>query len=228
MKIKQTQDTLTIENSGVGSLVFGAIFFIIGAVMVFIFGSVLGSASGASVIFLVVGSVFGLMGIAKFLFASSLKVSMQKGAMTIVAKRRLFGGATTTKSFPTSDIQAVDVEIMYTSNPMDSNDLISGNRSEPQSALSLVFRDNSSMKIGSRMGKSGIFALFGGSGISGGTPFSKEADQIANFLGVKVTNKDSRNAVQDITQLTSQVPTQEGVITPPSSEENGTGRLNNQ
>lgn len=213
MKITQTQDTMSIEKNGAAGIILGVILGILGGGMIVLSRVKMQGFTGDPLLLLLVGIALAFGGALATIFASSMKVTMQKNGETTVTKHRLIGGKEASQSFPTTDITAVNLTVSY-------NRATSGSTNgmpQPQSALSLMLKNGSMLQVGSRSGRSGFSVNIGGIPVGGDLPLTKEAKTIADFLGVQLINTNPLTMVQDVLHMggSTTPPQQTSSIVPP-------------
>jgi uncharacterized membrane protein len=200
MKLTQINNQLEIKTSSVGVAVTGIVFIIVGILLaIFILNGFAKKENGEpeSPWVSLFGLVFVVIGYLLAWFAKNKKTVLQQGANTIVSVRRVLGGKTDEQSFPTANITAVQ---LYTY--MD-NTINSSSSPSRRSTLSLLLNNNDIVELGSA-GKNGF--TFNGMNMGNlirKAPLSKEANQVATFLGVPLQSSDVSSipgAVQSIKQ----------------------------
>lgn len=200
MKISQTNNQLEIKNSGLGSIILGVVFVVVGIIMtiVMLSGSATDengeSAPAWAVLF---GVVFAVVGCLVAWFAKSKKTVLQQGANTTVSAKRVLSGKTSEQTFPTANITAVQLHTYINNTGNDTS-----NRSR-RSTLSLLLNNNDVVELGSANSNGISLNGMNISNLIRKAPLSKEANQIASFLGVPLQNSDVSSitgAVQSIKQ----------------------------
>lgn len=197
MKIQTlSEDELEIKSSGVASLV-------IGIVMV-----PAGIAIGATPLFttaewwvsLIGLAVAGIGALIAFSASSTRNVLRRSGASTITEKR-LIGGKTKEASFDASQIVQVRLETHseYTADTSsESGSRSSQGRRQRVSSLLVVLKDATEITIASERESGGVSM----NGISlnsvSSAPLSKEAQQVADFLGVPLVTGLQDVSLQNI------------------------------
>lgn len=196
MKIIQTNDQMEIKSSGFGQLALGIILALggIGTAVV-----VLGGKK-APIWAALIGLGMVIIGILTALFAKNRKAILQLGGNVTVTDKRVIGGGVQQQSVPISSVVAVRLST-YLENTGNYND---GNRSTSRrSVLGLLLSDNDIIQLGSSGG--GGFTVNGlnVSSMIMKAPLSKEANQIAAFLGVPLQADDSSSIAGAVQSLKS-------------------------
>lgn len=202
MKITGTNDQMNVKVGGLGQLIIGLVFIVLGiALTVFILSGPKDSTTGkaAPTWLAIMGVAFALVGILVALTAKNLYITMQRGGDTTMFAKRLLGGKSQHQSFPTGNIKAVELST--------STQLTGGaNQAGPsrQSTLFLIMADNSRVTIAS--GSKGSSSINGLSlGFMQKAPLSNEANQIAQFLNVPVQSDGTGSLAQGIGDLVETV-----------------------
>jgi hypothetical protein len=176
---------LQINNSGITTLILGAVFAVIG-----VGGGIFAATnSGGQWWLLIVTGAFFLFGIVAIVFAKSTVVLLEKAGTSTITSKRLLGGSPNQQTFQTQQINAVVLSTVnqYTRETPTNNTATQEIQKTTSSTLSLHFLDNSSVVIAKKNRSSNTNV----GGISIGTmqsaPLQKEAQQVADFLGVPLS-----------------------------------------
>jgi hypothetical protein len=228
MKINQTNNQLEIKNSGVGMVFLGIVFIIVGVLLaIFILSGSATNENGesASPWVSLIGVVFAVIGCLLAWFAKSNKTVLQQGANTIVSAKRVLSGKAGEQSFPTANIAAVQLHTYLDNTPDNSSS------SSRRSTLSLLLNNNDVVELGSARSNGFTFNGMNLGNLIRKAPLSKEANQVATFLGVPLQSSDASSitgAVQSIKQAFGanqpgqQTPTTVSQSPPASSPAPGT------
>jgi hypothetical protein len=211
MKITQTDSQIELKNSGIGQAFLGLVFIVSGVGVSLITRSPDADGKKAPFWVLLIGIAVVIGGIAMIIFAKNRSVTIRKGGDTTVNTKRLIGGGPQQATIPTANIVAVRLSTYLDNNSVnDGNGGIgSSNQNSRRSTLSLVLNNNDLVELGSSgQGGLNINGLNVSSLISK-APLSKEADQVARFLGVPLQADDSSSiagAVKSLKTAFSQDP----------------------
>lgn len=194
MKVIQSGDQLELRSSGIGQLLIGIIFTVIGiGLTILLLTTPSDNGKKAPLWSVLIGLVFIIAGILAAIFAKNRSVVMRKGGDTTVTAKRLFGGAPQQQSVPTASIVAVRLSTYIDNTGNTSSNGSMGNpQNSRRSVLSLVLNNNDIIEAGSSGGKGG-FSINGlnVSSLIMKAPLSKEANETANFLGVPLQADDT-------------------------------------
>lgn len=204
MKIQTiSNDELQIKTSGATAILLGVIFLVVGVVVAVLVHSSSGKSSGNPLIGMAFGGVFAVVGLLLVLFASSERIVLRRGGTSTVEKKRLLGGKTVSQNFDTVTVQAVHLMTGFSAanvNPAGGGfyNNMNGNR---QSRLELLLNDGSVVHIADQTGSSSTINGINVTNLITKAPLSKEANQIADFLGVPLQNEDITNPMGAIKQV---------------------------
>jgi hypothetical protein len=209
MKVIQTDNQIELKSSGLGQALFGAILLVVGIVMaVALHGSTGDGGKPTPIWVTLMGVAFAIIGILVAVFAKNRSVLIQKGANTTVTAKRLLGGSPQQQSVPTANIVAVRLSTYIdnagnTGSMNRAGGISSGDpNNSRRSVLSLILNNNDIIEAGSSGSNSGFSV--NGLNISSlimKAPLSKEANQVASFLGVPLQADDTSSiagAVQSV------------------------------
>lgn len=192
MKITQTDTQIALKTSGIGQLLFGLILIIGGiALAVFLPGSTDDAGKKAPAWTIIIGIAMVLGGIAAVLFSKNRSVTIVKGGDTTIASKKILGGGPQAQTVPTASIVAVRLST-YIEHTTSTDDNGGNPNNSRRSTLYLVLNNNDLVEAGNSSKGLG-FSL---NGINVGSlmrkaPLSKEADQLAAFLGVPLQADDT-------------------------------------
>ncbi len=194
MKITQTDTQLEIKSNGVGQMIIGLIMVIGGiATAIFLPGATDDRGQQMPGWIALIGAAVAVAGIAFIFFAKTRKVTIQRSGNTTITAKRVIGGGSQAQTIPTATIVAVRLST-YIESTSDPDGGISGGNptSSRRSLLSLVLNNNDLVELGNS-GGNGSFSINGlnVSGLISKAPLSKEANQIATFLGVPLQADDT-------------------------------------
>lgn len=225
MKITQTDTQMEIKTNGTLVLVMGVFLSIIGIVVLVTvltgLWKVQGNGQSTSVIGPIVGAVMVLGGIITALLAKNEDSIFQKGGTSTITLKRILFGSPKVVSFDTKRIQSVCLITVYTS---DTGNNSSGMKRSSQ--LSVMLDDNSLV----RLAQSSFSSSASVNGINLGglvtkAPLSKQAEQIAQFLGVPLKSSGDvpsiGNIIKGVTEAIHEKTEQGQIIsekTPVSSQ----------
>jgi hypothetical protein len=191
MKITQTDTQIELKSNGIGQFLLGVALTVVGVGVTFFLVAVPSdNGKKAPAWSYLVGLAFALVGILAAISAKNRTIVGQKGGETTVRDKRLLGGSPRQQSVPTANIIAVRLYTYAQSNATDGG-LNSNAGTTRRSVLSLVLNNNDVIEIGSS-GNSGF--SFNGMNIGSliaKAPLSKEANQVAAFLGVPLQADDA-------------------------------------
>lgn len=192
MKIQTTGEQMQIKTGGITQLIMGVVFSLVGAgVAILPFLGVESSDGKKMPIWLgLIGLVFLALGVYLVLSAKNTIITLVKNGQSNVTAKRLLGGSAQTQNFQTSAIIAVNLSTR--NEYVNTGTAGTNNRSTTQrrSDLHLILNDNSTIEITSS-GQSGVgFNGFNMTSLVRKAPLSREAEQIAGFLGVQVKYED--------------------------------------
>ncbi len=201
MKIIQTNNQLQIKNSGIGQFIMGLLIILagIGFSIFTLVGPADDNGNKLPIWTVAIGLVVIIIGIVTLLFSKNRTATIEQNGTTTITAKRLLGGQPENISFPTSDIVSVRLST-YADNTASNN---MQNNMQRRSVLQLVLKNNDLADIGGS--SSGGFS-FNGMNIGGlltKAPLSKEADQIASFIGVPLDANDASSISGAIKSVTS-------------------------
>ncbi len=204
MKIYQTDTQIEIKTNGLSQAILGVAVAIIGIILaVSVLAGVAKTGDGAtspawlSLIGLAVLIVGGLLAF----FSKNRDVILQKGGISSVNSKRVFGGQSKTESFDTVRVTAVNLST-YFANTNSSDNSSSMNR-QRRSALSLILNDDSRVEIANSSSSDFSFNGISLTDLIAKAPLGKEANQIAVFLGVPLQSADTTNPIALIKSVAS-------------------------
>lgn len=151
-----------------------------------------------------IGVAMIIVGIVVTIFAKNRSITIQRGGNTTIINRRILGGKSQAQTIPTANIVAVRLSTYADTSGQDANGNPTNNR---RSVLALVLNNNDLVQI-SNSGSNGF--QFNGLNIGSliqKAPLSKEANQLATFLGVPLQADDTSSilgAVQSVKSAFSQ------------------------
>lgn len=183
MKIIQNDNRMEIHANSLNNITVGLIFTAVGLFIAIYFYHY--SKSLAPILF---GCIFTIVGVGLILFSKKRTIIIEKEGMTTVTDRNIIiRRQPSQQSIPTTDIVGISL-----STYMQQNRDPDGNNSRTRSStLSLLLKNNDLIKIENST-NSGGFSMSGINfgGIITKAPLSKEAEQIATFLGVPLKAND--------------------------------------
>ncbi len=178
---------MKITNNGVPSAILG-VLFAIGGIVLLIALLFINTSHGMPVwLVLLIAGITTLLGSAVAFTAKNTRILIVKDGESIAESKKVLGGTLQRQTFMSQNVAAVQLE---TVNEYDSTADSSGHRgtnTKRRSNLFLILKDNSRIPLGSKS-KNSNFTVGGfdvGSMIQK-APLSKEANMIAEFLGVPV------------------------------------------
>lgn len=200
MKIYQTDTQIEIKTSGLTQAILGVAVAIIGIILaVAALAGVAKSGDGTtspawvSLIGLAVLIVGGLLAF----FSKNRDIILQKGGISSVNSKRVFGGQSKTESFDTIRVTAVNLSTYFANSSSGSSSR------QRRSALSLILDDNSRVEIANSGSSSFSFEGISLTDLIAKAPLGKEANQIAAFLGVPLQSADMTNPIALIKSVAS-------------------------
>lgn len=222
MKIQTSGDQMIIKTGGITQLVLGIVFVLVGVFTAALPFIGITSNNGEKVPAWV--SLFGLaflaVGIYLLLSAKNRAISLVKNGQSNVTEKKLLGGGVKSQNFQTSVIVAVDLS---TRNETESSGANDRSTTERRSDLKLILNDNSTVDVTSSASRGG-FNLNGVdmTNIVRKAPLSREAEQIAAFLGVPVKYEDasSMQGLRDLITGGNQTPNTPPTINPNAPPQN--------
>jgi hypothetical protein len=194
MKIIQTDNQIELKSSGISQLIVGVILILAGVAMaIFLPGSTDSNGNKMPVWIALIGIALAIGGLAAVIFAKNRYINIQRGGNTIIQAKRMIGGSTQTQTIPTSNIVAVRLSTyLERNNQAGDPNFNNGNRSmSRRSVLALVLNNNDLVQV-SQSSSGGL--SFNGLSLTGlitKAPLSKEANQVASFLGVPLQADDT-------------------------------------
>jgi hypothetical protein len=199
MKIIQTGNQIIIKQGGATQLIAGIIFIVIGiALAIAIGGGMLHDSNGRkpSPLIALFGVIFAVIGILVFLTAKNRTVTIEQSGTTVVDAKKLIGGKDVNQSFPTSSIVAVRLSTYMDNTSTNTGSGVNfgnNNGQQRRSTLSLLLNNNDMVELGSSSGGNSGLSVNGlnVSNLISKAPLSKEANQIATFLGVPLQADDA-------------------------------------
>lgn len=186
MKLIQTGDQILIKQNGLGQLVLGLIFFMVGVILL-VLGVRPANGSGSPTTLLLVGGLFALIGLLVIIFAKSQKTTLVKGGQCEVRTKRLLGGKTTDQGFPSSSIAKVRLNVYWQQSGGSSS---TNNQPQRRSNLSLIMNDQSQLELADA-GASNVSINGLNLGAFSKAPLYAEADQLAKFLEIPLEVGDN-------------------------------------
>lgn len=225
MKITQTNNQLEVKKGVIRAVIVGTVSIVLGIVVIIATlsgnfpihnsqtGETLPPWAGS-----LVGALFALVGLIFIFFAKSKHIILQLQGQTTVIEKRLLG-APQQMVIPTANIVAVQlVSHMEYDTTTNSS---AGNSTTTQSrASSLILLLNNNDQIVVDVSKKNINRLsIGGTGLSSfqKAPLGKEAEQIANFLGVPLKSNDAGSVFDMANMFADILNTTKQPQTPPQS-----------
>ncbi|HEX5797726.1 MAG TPA: hypothetical protein VFX79_00065 [Candidatus Saccharimonadales bacterium] len=218
MKIQTSGEQMQIKTGGITQLVMGIIFSLVGIFIVVLpfLGAEDSNGNKMPMWLGLVGLVFFAIGVFLFLSAKSKMIKLVKNGQSNITTKKLLGGGTHTQDFQTSAIVAVNLSTRneYVNTGTSTNN--SRSTMQRRSDLHLILNDNSTIEITSSSGQSG-FSLNGinMTSLVRKAPLSKEAEQIAGFLGVPVKYEDSSSLQGLKDMIMGKDASQPAATTPP-------------
>jgi hypothetical protein len=205
MKISQTDNQLVTTHGGKGSVVGGIVFALMGIALIIWLAAIMDDpnveTTGDSALGYLLGGVFVLVGVLMALFASKRIVTLNKGGTSSVVSRRIIGSKKDGQSFSTADVVGVS---LTTGMPDSGGAMNNMNTSSRRlSTLTLLLKDNTIIQVAVSNGGAGITINGISSDLIQKAPLSKEADQIAQFLGVPLQNTVLPNPIAMVQQVVS-------------------------
>lgn len=196
MKITQTNDTeLTILNSGTAGLIGGGTLLLIGiGIGVY---PLIGTAEWW--VSLIGAAVAGFGGLLIFT-AATVTTTLRRGGTSTISERRLVGGRLKEASFESSQVDHIKLE-SHTEYSSSSSSNRSGQQNRRRvSEVFAELKDGTEISLATQSANAnGGVSL---NGISVGAvmkaPLSKEAKQIADFLGVPLKTGLQDASLQDV------------------------------
>jgi len=191
MKIQTSGDQMQIKTGGVTMLVLGVVFVLVGLFTTAL--PFLGMSSDDGQPVAKWASLFGLflLGIGIFMVVTAKKrlITLVKNGESNITDTKIIGGGVKSQNFQTADVVAVNLATR--SEYVGSSDSNNSSTAQRRSDLHLILKDNSVVEVDSSVLKGG-FNLNGMdvSGLIRKAPLSREAEQIAVFLGVPVKYED--------------------------------------
>lgn len=189
MKLTQTDNQIEVKNNGIGQLLIGAVFFVAGiAVTALILSSHSSDGKKAPIWVVLFGLLFCVIGVFIAFMAQNRRTTIQKGSNVTVWAKRLLIGAPQEQSVPTSSVVAVRLTTSADYSAAQDGDTTNQRRS----VLSLVLTNNDLIEVGSA-GTKNMISINGMnvSNLISKAPLSKEANQLASFLGVPLQASDT-------------------------------------
>jgi hypothetical protein len=227
MKITQTDTQIELRSSGLGQLVIGIVTILVGiGVIIVLLGSSSDNGKKAPAWSVLIGIFFIIFGVLMALFAKNRTVTVRKGGDTSVSAKRVLGSNPQQQTVPTANIVAVRLST-YMENNNGSNGgsggISGGDSSSRRSVLSLVLNNNDLIEVGGSGGGMGGFNINGinVSSLITKAPLSKEANQVATFLGVPLQADDTSSiagAIKSIGTAFHQESSQPAQSTPFNSD----------
>ena len=198
MKLTQNYNQLEIKTSGVGQIITGAIFALIGIATVIFVAIRLSTGMNtvsSMLLFGIIGIVFIAIGSFSIFSAQSRHMTIQKNGASIIRSSRMIGGKTIQQDFDTTSVKAVRLATYLSRSSVNTS---GGGRC---STLSLVMNNSDSIEIASRGNSSVNINGINVSSLIHKVPLSREAEQIADFLNVSVETIDMTNPLSAITSV---------------------------
>lgn len=206
MKITQTDSQIQLKSSGIGQLLTGLFMVIVGiGLTIVLLASPGDNGKKAPAWTIVLGIAFVIFGVLMAVFSKNRTVTVQKGGDTTVNAKRMLGGSPQQQSVPTANIVAVRLStyMQNTSNTDGSGGFSNSGSSSRRSILSLVLNNNDLIEVGGSGGGTGGFSVNGinVSSLITKAPLSKEANQVATFLGVPLQADDTSSIASTIKSI---------------------------
>lgn len=206
---------MNIKTSGISQVVGGAIFALAGLAIAIAF------LLSRSPVFSLFGLIVAAIGGYTVWSASNREIVIVKGGTSTIRSTKVFRSNTQEDSFDTSTVASVRLATGSGINSgSDFNNNSSNNSSNNQrtSTLWLVLKNNDTIEIASKSG-SGGFSINGMSigGLIQKAPLSKEASQVATFLGLQVDAFDSSNpaaAIKSVVNALKSASQDESLVPP--------------
>jgi len=172
MKITQTPNRMEIYINGVSSILFGLVMVFVGSFVAYY------SFHRSELWPIVIEFIFVITGLPLIFLAKNKSIIIEKGAMTTIFVQNVIFRSSKQKSIPTTDIVGVTlVSRMYSNKMANGDDTV-----KRISTLFLLLKNNDlimiTKKVQSNQEESSFFGLIVKS------PLSRDAEQIAKFLGV--------------------------------------------
>lgn len=197
MKVIQTDNQIEIKSSGIGQLITSIIISLVGiGLTIFVFAGPPDDKGNKMPIWMAgIGLAFVAVGIGFLLFSKNRSTVIQKDGTTTITAKRILGGQTQNTSFPTSNITSVRLST-YADNTANSG-------MQRRSVLELVLNNNDIIDIGSSSSRGVSFNGMNVGSLIMKAPLSKEANQIASFLGVPLDANDASSIAGAVKSVTS-------------------------
>lgn len=200
MKIYQTDTQIEIKTSGLPRAILGIVVAILGIILAIAMlvgitrtGDGTTSPPWASLI----GLIFLVVGVLLAFLSTNRDIILQRGGISSVNAKRVFGGQSKTESFDTIRVIAVNLSTHFASSNSSSSSR------QRRSNLSLILDDNSRVEIANSSGSSFSFNGISLTDLIAKAPLGKEANQIAAFLGVPLQSADMTNPIALIKSVAS-------------------------
>jgi hypothetical protein len=223
MKITQTDTQLEIKSSGIGQAIIGFIMVVGGtATAVLLPGATDDRGQQVPGWVVLIGLAVAIVGVAFIFFAKNRRITIQHGGNTEITAKRIIGGGHQTQTITTASIVAVRLST-YVESTSDPDGGVSGGNpaSSRRSVLSLVLNNNDLVELGNSGGNNFNINGLSIGGLISKAPLSKEANQLATFLGVPLQADDTssiagalRSVKNAFGQQASQPPTQSPSLNP--------------
>lgn len=165
------------------------------------------------------------IGILMVVTARDKVTTIEKGGQLTIQAKKIIGGATTQTTVPTADIVAVRLSTYI--DRTGSGSTGSGKPgSQKRSTLYLVLKNNDTVELGT---STAAMSSFGVNGVDvtnliSKAPLSKEADQVATFLGIPLQADDTSSvtgaikAVKDALLGEEEAPSTPGAVEAANSQ----------
>jgi hypothetical protein len=203
MKIVTSDNQLEITESGLGQVIVGVIFMVLGvgtAVVPLIIKAANRGNQFNPLLTLGIGAILLVVGGLIMAFAQNRHFVFQLGANTTIESKRMFGGKQDVQSFPTASIVAVR---LLTSETHDQSSQFgqsdNSNASSPtrRSVLSVVLNNNDIVTVAQKSS-----AVSGGIGsIISHAPLTKEATKLAEFLKLPLDAEDASSLISVVKMI---------------------------
>lgn len=193
MKLQTSTDQVTLTQSGIGSIIAAIILTVCGLALA------IGTVIAKSPIYIpLIGVALIAFGIFAGWTAQSTTTILRKNSPSSTISKRLIGGATNSHDFDAS--KTVRVELITQALNDNANSGTNQQQSR-RSILKLVLDDNTEVILGEATRNSG--ATVNGIGVSNflTPPLQKEAQAVADFLGVPLNAADMSNPITAIQSL---------------------------
>lgn len=219
MKITQTESTIEIKQSGLGQIIAGGITVLIGVAVVIVFLSgMVSNVEAPGWVAPLIGVVMIVFGIFFILMSRDKTIIIEKAGQVIVRTKKLIGGSANQATVPTADVVAVRLSTYIDNTGSTQNRNHGRSDGSKRSTLSLILKNNDTIELGTST------TMVGGSRVNGvdvanlimKAPLSKEAEQVATFLGVPLQADDTSSLVGAVQSIKNAVLQDNGPSEPAS------------